>query len=189
MSALAVADLRWDAPPPWQCSCRARGFRAMGCPSRYLACPPFSPFIFPSRAQGALKYVLSTLPSGMTKKAIVGILKERWRTERMYQELKGPLGLDHFEGRSYPGWHHYASVVISCYAFDVAERARSFPPSAAGARTGTPQHIHARASLRRFLQNNQARPRTRNRDVAPKVPRLSSAKQFERIMLRLSQAT
>jgi len=76
------------------------------------------------------KFVLTTLPRRMSKKQIVRILKERWRTERMYEDLKGELGLDHFEGRSFPGWHHHVSVVLCCYAFVVAERARAFPPSA-----------------------------------------------------------
>ena len=75
------------------------------------------------------KYALTTLPTSMSKKDIVRLLKERWRTERMYQDLKGELGLDHFEGRSFPGWHHHVSVVMCCYAFTVAERSRSFPPS------------------------------------------------------------
>jgi SRSO17 transposase len=63
-------------------------------------------------------------------KAIVLIIKERWRTERVYQDAKGELGLDHFEGRRYRGWQHHVSVVIACYAFLVAERGRAFPPSA-----------------------------------------------------------
>jgi SRSO17 transposase len=75
------------------------------------------------------KFVLTTLPRRMSKKQIVRIVKERWRTERAYEELKGELGLDHFEGRSFPGWHHHISVVLSCYAFVVAERVRRFPPS------------------------------------------------------------
>jgi SRSO17 transposase len=75
------------------------------------------------------KFVLTTLPRRMTKKQIVRIIKERWRTERAYEELKGELGLDHFEGRSFPGWHHHVTVVLSCYAFIVSERVRRFPPS------------------------------------------------------------
>ena len=61
---------------------------------------------------------------------LVHLLKERWRTERVYQDLKGELGLDHFEGRRYPGWHHHVSVALACFAFVAAERARRFPPSA-----------------------------------------------------------
>ncbi len=76
------------------------------------------------------KFILTTLPRRMTKKQIVRIVKERWRTERAYEELKGELGLDHFEGRSFTGWHHHISVVLCCYSFLVSERVRRFPPSA-----------------------------------------------------------
>jgi SRSO17 transposase len=76
------------------------------------------------------KFILTTLARRMTKKQIVRIVKERWRTERAYEELKGELGLDHFEGRSFPGWHHHISVVLCCYSFLVSERVRRFPPSA-----------------------------------------------------------
>jgi len=76
------------------------------------------------------RYHLTTLPRRMSKKEIVRIIKERWRTERVYQEMKGELGFDHFEGRSFRGWHHHVSVVLCCYAFVVAERLRRFPPSA-----------------------------------------------------------
>jgi SRSO17 transposase len=77
-------------------------------------------------------YVLTTLPSTASRKQIVRRIKQRWRTERVYQDLKGELGLDHFEGRSYTGWQHHISCVLGCYAFLVAERARAFPPSARG---------------------------------------------------------
>lgn len=80
------------------------------------------------------KFLLTTLARRMSRKQIVRICKERWRTERMYEDLKGELGLDHFEGRSFPGWHHHVSVVLCCYAFVIAERIRAFPPSAARAR-------------------------------------------------------
>jgi len=63
-------------------------------------------------------------------KRIVRLVKQRWRTERVYQDLKGELGLDHFEGRSYRGWHHHVSVALCCYSFVVAEQARRFSPSA-----------------------------------------------------------
>jgi SRSO17 transposase len=59
---------------------------------------------------------------------LVQLIKERWRTERVYQDMKDELGLDHFEGRRFQGWHHHVSVAIASYAFLVAERARRFPP-------------------------------------------------------------
>lgn len=75
-------------------------------------------------------YFLSSLPLSTRKKPLVRIAMQRWRTERAYEDLKGELGLDHYEGRSFPGWHHHVSVVLCCYAFVVAERVRHFPPSA-----------------------------------------------------------
>ena len=78
-------------------------------------------------------YFLSSLPAPMTKKQLVRTVMQRWRTERVYEDLKGELGLDHFEGRRFPGWHHHVSVALCCYAFIVAERVRHFPPSARGA--------------------------------------------------------
>lgn len=74
-------------------------------------------------------YFLSSLPERWTKKKLVRAVMQRWRTERAYEDLKGELGLDHYEGRRFPGWHHHISVVLCCYAFIVAERARHFPPS------------------------------------------------------------
>ncbi len=62
--------------------------------------------------------------SKMTRKQIVRLFKERYRTEKAFEEMKGELGLDHFEGRSFRGWHHHISVVLCCYAFIVAERTR-----------------------------------------------------------------
>ena len=89
---------------------------------------------WPVGAEEPTAFFLTTLPRRMSKKQIVCLIKERYRTEQAYEELKGELGLDHFEGRSFPGWHHHVSAVLCAYAFLVAERARAFPPS--GTRTG-----------------------------------------------------
>jgi len=88
-------------------------------------------------------YFLSSLPRRKTRKQLVRILMQRWRTERVYEDLKGELGLDHFEGRSFMGWHHHVSVALCCYAFIVAERVRHFPPSA---RRPLPDHSVALAA-------------------------------------------
>lgn len=77
-------------------------------------------------------YFLSTLPKAMSIRNMVRIVMQRWRIERTYEDLKGELGLDHYEGRRFRGWHHHVSVALCCYAFIVAERARLFPPSAGG---------------------------------------------------------
>ena len=86
----------------------------------------------PGRTDPPEHYVLTTLPSSMTKKQIVRRFKQRWRIERTYEDLKGELGLDHFEGRSYRGWQHHVTCTLACFAFLVAERARAFSPKARG---------------------------------------------------------
>jgi len=85
---------------------------------------------WPSGEPAPTKFVLSTLPESISCKQLVRTFKSRWRIERSYEDLKGELGLDHYEGRSFIGWHHHVSVVLACYAFLVAMHARSFPPSA-----------------------------------------------------------
>lgn len=88
-------------------------------------------------------YFFSSLPKSMRKKPLIRLVMQRWRIERTYEDMKGELGLDHYEGRSFPGWHHHVSVVLSCYAFIVTERVRRFPPSARGAPRADPQLIAA----------------------------------------------
>jgi len=78
------------------------------------------------------KYSFASLPKSWSEKRLIRLLKQRWKTERVYQDLKGELGLDHYEGRRYSGWHHHVSVALCCYAFVVAERARRFFPPPRG---------------------------------------------------------
>jgi SRSO17 transposase len=68
------------------------------------------------------KYFLSTLPAATSVKELVRVAKLRWRIERDYQELKQELGLGHFEGRGWRGFHHHASLCIAAYAFLLAQR-------------------------------------------------------------------
>jgi SRSO17 transposase len=75
------------------------------------------------------KYWLSTLPENTSLKELVRIAKHRWIIERDYQELKQELGLGHYEGRGWRGFHHHATLCIAAYGFLVAERNR-FSPSA-----------------------------------------------------------
>ena len=71
-----------------------------------------------------LRYWLSTLPEKTTFKALIGIIKGRWRIERDYLELKQELGLGHYEGRNWRGFHHHASLCIAAYGFLTLERLR-----------------------------------------------------------------
>ena len=85
-------------------------------------------------------YWLSSLPAEEDVGRLVYLAKLRWRIERDYQELKGELGLDHFEGRTWNGFHHHCAIVAAAHAFLALERAL-FPPAldlAAGLSTTTP---------------------------------------------------
>lgn len=72
------------------------------------------------------KFYFSNLPNGTSLKRLVTLIKLRWRIERDYQELKGELGLDHFEGRSWRGFHHHATLCAVAHGFLALRRA--LPP-------------------------------------------------------------
>ena len=74
------------------------------------------------------KYWLSTLPANIGFHKLVDLAKLRWRIERDYQELKQEVGLGHYEGRGWRGFHHHATLCIAAYGFLIAERA-AIPPS------------------------------------------------------------
>ena len=73
------------------------------------------------------KYWLANLPAKTALKELVSIAKARWRIERDFHELKQEIGLGHFEGRGWRGFHHHAALCIAAYGFLVAERCL-FPP-------------------------------------------------------------
>jgi SRSO17 transposase len=75
------------------------------------------------------KYWLATLPDDIALDRLVDLAKLRWRIERDYQELKQELGLGHYEGRSWRGFHHHATLCIAAYGFLISER-ETIPPSA-----------------------------------------------------------
>jgi SRSO17 transposase len=74
------------------------------------------------------KYWLSSCPADIALHRLVYLAKLRWRIERDYQELKQELGLDHFEGRGWRGFHHHATLCIAAYGFLISER-ETIPPS------------------------------------------------------------
>jgi SRSO17 transposase len=74
------------------------------------------------------KYWLSTLPAEISFRQLVDVAKMRWRIERDYQELKQEVGLGHYEGRGWRGFHHHATLCIAAYGFLACERA-AIPPS------------------------------------------------------------
>ncbi len=59
------------------------------------------------------KYWMSTLPLNTKLTALVKMAKHRWIIERDYEELKQELGLGHFEGRNWRGFHHHATFLVA----------------------------------------------------------------------------
>jgi SRSO17 transposase len=76
------------------------------------------------------KYWLSNLPEATPLVELVGLARLRWRVEQDYRELKGALGLDHFEGRGWVGWHHHVTLVSVAHGFLTLERLRRPKPAA-----------------------------------------------------------
>jgi SRSO17 transposase len=74
------------------------------------------------QADGQLKYALSNLPPDTSCRAAVRLWKSRWPVEQGYQQLKEELGLDHFEGRSWRGFHHHAAMTFLAYGFLLLEK-------------------------------------------------------------------
>jgi SRSO17 transposase len=84
---------------------------------------------WPSGEKEPSRYWLSTVPEDAAFEDLVRLAKIRWRIERDFQELKDELGLDHYEGRGWRGFHHHGALCIAAYAFLAAERARLSPPA------------------------------------------------------------
>jgi len=87
---------------------------------------------WPTGESEPTKYWLSTVPVDVALVDLVHLAKHRWIIERDYQELKQELGLGHFEGRGWRGFHHHATLCIAAYGFLVAERSLFSPSARAG---------------------------------------------------------
>jgi SRSO17 transposase len=77
---------------------------------------------WPEGAEAPTDYWLSSLPAATPIAELVRLAKIRWRIEHDYRELKHGLGLDHFEGRSWTGWHHHVTLVTAAHAFLTEQR-------------------------------------------------------------------
>jgi SRSO17 transposase len=87
------------------------------------------------------KYWFSTLPADTSFTELVRQAKRRWRIERDYQDLKQELGLGHYEGRGWRGFHHHATLCIAAYGFLISERAVFSPSAEPRAPFGTPPSL------------------------------------------------
>jgi len=132
---------------------------------------------WPENEPEPTKFTLSTMPANTSMKKLVWTVKQRYHTERMYEDMKGEVGLDHFEGRSYPGWNHHVSVALCAYAFTVAELARSFPPSETRS-SASGENIGASATpFRRFVRHRTPRHFTSYSRLASALPAVPSSAQ------------
>jgi SRSO17 transposase len=104
---------------------------------------------WPEGEDAPTKHWFSNLDATTSLARLVGLAKLRWRIERDYQELKQELGLAHFEGRGWRGFHHHASLCIAAYGFLALERARFSPtadPTGGFAAPGLPDDFRPRGS-------------------------------------------
>jgi len=107
---------------------------------------------WPTNEAQPTKYYLSSLPAKTALKTLVRLAKLRWRVERDYQELKQELGLDHFEGRTWRGFHHHATLCAVAHGFLALRRALSPPePRAMDAAHGPTPAPTSAAALGRLL--------------------------------------
>jgi SRSO17 transposase len=123
------------------------------------------------------KFYVSNLPENASIKQLVRLIKLRWRVERDYQELKGEIGLDHFEGRTWRGFHHHATLCAVAHGF-LALRRALFPPAttaldaAASAASPATDSTSANRMVPALCETGR-RPRAATRsveNVTPSVP-------------------
>ena len=86
---------------------------------------------WPEGRDAPTDFWLSNLPADTPIEQLIALAKLRWRVEQDYRELKDALGLDHFEGRSWPGWAHHVTLVSVAHGFLTTERLRRPPRRAA----------------------------------------------------------
>jgi len=132
------------------------------------------------------KYWLSTLPQSIPFPDLVDAAKLRWRIERDYQELKQEVGLGHFEGRGWRGFHHHATLCIAAYGFLISQRAM-IPPSANRSARMFPEialpdgyrprgsPVAARTPRSKLDRDHAPAPHRRPRENTPALPMLRRA--------------
>ena len=97
------------------------------------------------QADGKIQYAFSNLPAGTSRIQAVRLWKSRWPVEQGYQQMKEELGLNHFEGRSWRGFHHHACLVMLAYGFLVLEQLREKEAPASPGKKSEPAPTDHRA--------------------------------------------
>ena len=118
------------------------------------------------RMSGERKYYLANLPATTDLRSLAATIKARWICEQAHQQLKGELGLDHFEGRSWQGLHRHALMTMIAYAF--LQHCRL-----AAARRRKKKNPRASASAD-FARRAQRHPRVLRSPTAAAMPALSN---------------
>jgi SRSO17 transposase len=131
LPATAFRKVTWREGARGKLSSRFAAVRVRPAHQDYLRTEPRAEewllMEWPKGASTPTHYWLSTLPPETSLKKLVYFAQLRWRIERDYEELKQEMGLGHYEGRKWRGFHHHATMCIAAYAFLVAERGL-FPP-------------------------------------------------------------
>jgi SRSO17 transposase len=144
---------------------------------------------WPLSQEKPVHYWLCTLPANTPMKSLVATTMGRWRIERDYQELKSELGLHHYEGRNWRGFHHHASLCIAAYGFLMRERLRSKKNSAQLKAPTVPKGFRPRgarsdATPRSQLDRHDGlQSRSPDRKRATHVPLLRHERQSEEASL------
>lgn len=158
LPASAYRTIAWRQGTADQLSGRFARVRVVTAHDNRARTPEWLVVEWPRADAEPTRYWLSTLPEDTTFKALVDAIKGRWRIERDYLELKQELGLGHFEGRNWRGFHHHASLCIAAYGFLTLEPLRRgkktvldskhLPYPKASARVGLgPMQRHQRFSI------------------------------------------
>ena len=116
---------------------------------------------WPKGEAAPTKYWLSTLPEDTPLATLVDYAKLRWRIERDYEELKGELGLSHYEGRGWRGFHHHATLCIAAYGFFDLGTGRDSPLSLPAAHDASPTRRLSTPRRRRSVPNATSKTRSR----------------------------
>jgi len=144
------------------------------------------------------KYWLATLDQDISFRHLVDIAKMRWRIERDYQELKQEIGLGHYEGRGWPGFHHHGTLCIAAYGFLISERETIPPSGPRSSRTLTKPAIPssyrprgapdpASASRPQLDRDRPSQPDRRDRPNAATVPMLCTPLHTKRTPYSMTQ--
>ncbi|WP_198023646.1 transposase [Mesorhizobium sp. C280B] len=138
---------------------------------------------WPEGDKEPLKYWLSTLPETMSLRDLVATTKLRWRIERDYRELKQELGLGHYEGRGWRGFHHHASLCIAAYGFLLSERETIPPQHLPRPKSGEEPPVPRGPRSDKTARSARATHLKLDRDPAPKAHRRSRSQNDTMSML------